>query len=505
MLQRLLLVFLLVASSLPGWAQFQQCRDLVFTTQQQVDDFAAIGCSGIDGNLTIYGSNGNGTGGITNLAPLSTITFVTGNLGLILDRMPNTQGLGNIKSIGGTLTITGALVLAGIDQNTFSSLESIGSGLVISDNTSLTNISGFPKLRSCNYIEIVRNSGLGAITGLNAVNSLVSLSINKCGSLRSVSGFNGLVTGAQLFIVYNKSLAQITGFTALTAANGLIINNNGALTELSGFNALNSLKEQLQIHSDSSLTSISGFNDTLVVNGAVTIDRNPVLRSITGFTGLKAVSLGISNNKSLPDVKGFTSSRLTNVSLSFNDNLKSLSGFALAEVTESINLNYNAMLDSIGTFKAGAAPAYIGVENNASLKSLAGGFIYSNYSTLSTLRLFNNPVLAACTEFWVCQYLRRAGRSFISGNAPSCTEAAILANCQTLATQQPVALAPAYPNPVRDVLYLSSKTHFRLRDLMGRVLLQGEASQVSMAALPTGVYVLETGRETTKSVRIIKQ
>ncbi|WP_375378206.1 T9SS type A sorting domain-containing protein [Hymenobacter cellulosilyticus] len=79
-------------------------------------------------------------------------------------------------------------------------------------------------------------------------------------------------------------------------------------------------------------------------------------------------------------------------------------------------------------------------------------------------------------------------------------------SCQILPVQTPDAeLAPAYPNPVQDILHLPSPTSYVVRDMLGRVKLQGQGAHISMGDLPAGIYLVETGQGLNRQLRISKQ
>jgi Secretion system C-terminal sorting domain len=62
----------------------------------------------------------------------------------------------------------------------------------------------------------------------------------------------------------------------------------------------------------------------------------------------------------------------------------------------------------------------------------------------------------------------------------------------------------AFPNPVRDILYLETDndTDFEIRNLLGQTVLRGgNATQINVATLPEGTYLLRVGAAQVKFVK----
>ncbi|TGE18912.1 hypothetical protein [Hymenobacter elongatus] len=516
-MKQLLLVLCLFAFA--HKARAQACN-LNLTTQTQVDAIAQAGCVTIQ-NLSVYGGIRNvSIDGIYDLSPLAFITEVAGAVSLVMNDLPTIQGLANINTIGGGLYIQNATSLGSVGVGGFSSLRSIGQDLIIINNTSLTNIAGFAQLQSARSVTISQNSELGNVTGLNALSRTGALSITQCPKLRTITGLNNLVTvqgiptvpPTQLpepvvAISDNPSLEQLTGLTSLATAGNLTIGTNPALKELAGFNNLRSLTG-LYIGGNTAMTTLSGFNGGLVLGGTgiVNINTNARLTSITGFRGLNVQSLSIHTNNGLKEIPGFASSKGLNVGVSGNPALESVAGFGNSQFTGTVQVDNNAQLQRITGFSSPTAPRFITVSGNPLLTSIASAFAYSSYAPLTTLRVEGNTALATCSVPWICSYLSRGELAYFSLNATGCnSNAAVQQGCQVLSTEKAAAQAPvAYPNPVSDLLYLRVASKFQISDLLGRVLLQGEGSAVSVAALPQGIYVVQTGPELKNSFRISK-
>ncbi|TGE16560.1 hypothetical protein [Hymenobacter elongatus] len=487
-----------------------QCSNLNFTSQSQVNAFAATGCTTVT-SLALRGISNTTPGDdpIVDLTPLAGITTVTGDVTLVLQDLVNIQGLNNIATIGGQLYIQGATSLTDLSlnvgpSNAFSGLTAIGGGLYISGNPSLVNISGFFRLRSAPNVSITGNAALATITGFNLLQDTGLLRIASLPALRSITGFGSLATpraSSTVQISDNALLEDILGLAALTAVDLLTINNNPSLQVLAGFNNLRNVGT-LNI-SGNGVRSITGFAGVTLSNRA-DITNNPQLQAITGFAGASAPGLYISDNARLLDIAGFNAGTFATVGISANPALTALSGFRNTEFTGAVNVINNAQLDSVTGFAGPRAPTAISLSSNPRLRGFTRGFVFGSYTTLSSLTIFGNTMLSACAQPWVCAYLRRGGGAFIASNAPACTPATILQSCQVLAARAPSEPGQPYPNPVTDVLHLNTPGPYTVRDLLGRVLRKGQGAEVPMADLPTGVYLVETGQPAKRTIRIFR-
>ena len=119
------LALILVAAATLGsrilFAQGCLPEGITFENQEQIDNFQANypGCTEIEGDVMIFGSN------ITNI-----------------------DGLNILTSIGGNLTITENVTL--INLTGLENLNTVGGGFYIDFNNSLTDLAGLENLTSIN-------------------------------------------------------------------------------------------------------------------------------------------------------------------------------------------------------------------------------------------------------------------------------------------------------------------------------------------------------------------
>ena len=142
------------------WAQDCVPNDISLNGQVEVDNFQANHgpCDRLQ-NLSIQGAD------ITNLAGLSALTTVTGELG-IQDNVALTSlgGLSALTSIVGNVFIQNNAILINMDG--LSALTSVGAELAISDNAALSDLDGLSALQWVQSLWVYGNLTLANCRGL---------------------------------------------------------------------------------------------------------------------------------------------------------------------------------------------------------------------------------------------------------------------------------------------------------------------------------------------------
>jgi len=220
---------------------------ITFTTQAEIDNFQINypGCTEIEGDVHLEGSWPNGNDII------------------------NLNGLSNLTSIGGDLTIYGCdtlVTLTGLEN-----LTTVGGDLIIEGNYAMTNFIGLDNLNS-----IGGDFQIGLCFG--------------CGG--SPEGFYG-----------NPVLTSVTGIENIASIGGdLQIGLNHALASLTGLQNLTSIAGTLYIFLNDSLTGLSGLENLSSIGGGIIIYHNNALVSLSGIDNIDAasiVNLQIAENASL--------------------------------------------------------------------------------------------------------------------------------------------------------------------------------------------------------------
>lgn len=259
-----------------------QCptADITLYSQADVDNFASNypGCTTIpaDVNLSIRDGAVND---ITNL-----------------------NGLNQLISVLGTLTISGNSILTNVDG--ISQITSIEGYLWIGYNDALTNVDGLSQLTSVGEISILGNDALTNVDGLSQLTSVGGeLEIGFNDALTNVDGLNQLTSiEGELNIYHNSTLTNIDGLNQLTSVGGkLIIRENSALMNLNGLGQLTYIGERLWITYNNALTNLDGLNQLTYIGGFLGITYNNALTNLDGLNQLTYIGeyLDIYNNSQL--------------------------------------------------------------------------------------------------------------------------------------------------------------------------------------------------------------
>jgi hypothetical protein len=251
--------------------------DIVFLTQQQIDDFGEKEYTSIIGSVTV-GDTRYLPSDITNLNGLGKIITIGKDLNIIHNNeLEDFEGLHNLISIGEEFWIQSNENLTNVDQ--LNSLTSVGS-LEIRGNRSLHNINGFSKLS-------------GGIDGIL---------ISGNASLTQVDGLLGLSTISDILIVSaNASLLNIDGFmNTIDVQGGLIIQENSSLTNIDGLGNLSNIDGGLIISSNPILSNIDGLHKLSTISGALTIDFNEAITNLNGLSNLSSADgIKFTHNRAL--------------------------------------------------------------------------------------------------------------------------------------------------------------------------------------------------------------
>ncbi|MCB2220253.1 MAG: T9SS type A sorting domain-containing protein [Bacteroidetes bacterium] len=270
---------------------------ITFTTQAQIDSFQINypGCTEIEGDVMIdeyFGSD------IVNLSGLSVLTSIGGGLSLIYnDSLTSITGLENVTVIGGRLCICANNLLTSLDG--LENLMSIGGDLNIGSedsygNPSLLDITGLDNVTSIGgSIYIWGNNSLISLTGLENVTSIAgSLEISGNDALTSLTGLNNvtLIEG-HLLIQGNDDLTNLTGLNSVTSIGGLVINWNDNFTSLIGLDNVTAIEGVIWIEGNNALTSLTGLDNVTAIEGELYIMWNGAITSLTGLDNVDAGSI----------------------------------------------------------------------------------------------------------------------------------------------------------------------------------------------------------------------
>ncbi|GAP42979.1 protein containing Por secretion system C-terminal sorting domain [Lentimicrobium saccharophilum] len=476
---------------------------ITFTTQEQIDNFQTNypGCTEIEGDVTIRGTN------INNLNGLSVLNLI-----------------GGYFSIGGWPDENYLLTsLTGLDN-----LSSIGGEFRIDRNNALPNLTGLESLTSIggNFC-LWSNDAMTCLTGLESLAFIGGgLQIGNIGSgnpaLTSLTGMQSPTIDGYLVIAGNDALSNLTGLESMTSVGGdLIICGNNALVSLSGLEGLTSIGGSLYIGSSScgnqSLVSLTGLEGLSNIGGDLVILQNYVLTSLTGLEGLTSIvgSLVIGNyfgsNPSLSSLEGLDNviSVGGDLFIGYNYALTSLSGLDnLITIGGLLSISANDALTSLSALENLTSVGWtLSIYVNDALTSLTGLENIAD-SSINDLIISDNFSLSSCAVQSICDYLAAPnGTVTIENNAPGCnSEEEVEEACLSVGVPLPGSLQTEvniYPNPTGGILNFGfrisecQRLSLKIYDALGRevavlpdeMLPAGEHSiEWDMEALPAGIY-----------------
>jgi len=258
--------------------------DLTLFTQAEVNEFHY---TEITGSLTI-GGNETYSSNITNLTPLSSLTYVGGSLNIKKnDFLTNLDGFENLTFIGGGINIWNDIVLTNVDG--LRNLNSFNGGLSIAGNVALNNIDGFEKITSvAGGLQISANQSLADVDGLkNLISVGAWLDISYNATITSLEGLNNLTSiGGDLEIHHNSSLTHFCGLYPLLSGSGFT--GNYEIYE----NKANPTRYQLLVACSSTVKPITTINPPVSTN----CDTWEVPVKVSGFSVIGAISLKLNFN-----------------------------------------------------------------------------------------------------------------------------------------------------------------------------------------------------------------
>lgn len=400
--------------------------DLLITNNTLLSNINALSSLNSAGGVILDGSKLSNLDGFSSLEKIEGPLYIANNNDL-LDitgfsslrsigglRIENNMNLNNISGFdnlttAGQIDIVNNPKLGGI--NGFSSLVNIESenrvwfgnrgDLLIEGNDALTNIQGFLALASVQQvIRINRNNQLSNLDGFPSLRSASGFILSDNSTLSTVNGFNQIDSmSGPLIIENNYKLTDINGFSSLKSADYMIIGDNFSLTNLDGFSSLAKLFDgtsnggELNIRNNSNLNSINGFVNLTTVSG-IGIDNNPKLVYIKGFNSLLTIKnvfgdvhgtpgyLSISENVALTNLQGFLGiTYLGGLRIYGNNslpNLDGLSNLSKIGVGFGLTISNNAVLESVDGLSAlkdiedQGAPLFIDVTQNPLLTHCCG-------------------------------------------------------------------------------------------------------------------------------------
>jgi len=270
-----LLTISLLTINLFTYSQGCLPEGIIFTTQQEIDDFQINypGCTAIEGDVEINGDN------IINLNGLNIISSMEKDLVIGYNpKLKNLNGLESLSVVEGNLIIYSCDSIVSFEG--LINLIEIGGKIFLDDNPQFVNFSGLENLTTIGDDLFVQYTNLESFIGLDNLETIgVDLNVFSNPSLTTFEGMNNLETiGGFLRIYDNTSLISLQDLSSLTSTKGFAVAYNTSLTSVSGLDNINPdtisgliIKDNLNL----ATCEVMSMCDYLVSpNGTVEIENN---------------------------------------------------------------------------------------------------------------------------------------------------------------------------------------------------------------------------------------
>lgn len=321
----------------------------------------------------------------------------------------------------------------------------------------------------------------------------------------------------------NDNLNSLNGLDSLNSIGGTLNISRSSLTDLSGLDALTTIGGGFRAQFNSDLITLNGLNNLNSIGGDFSFANNSALTTFDGLQQLNNIGgeLRLSVNNALTDLSGLEG--LTgvdgNLILQFNSGIASLNGLnQLNTIGGNLIVQFSAALASLEALQnLTQIGGYIDIDNNTNLTALTG-LDNIDHTTITDLRLFENPNLALCGVPSICNYLENMGTYDIYANATGCNTPQET-DCLVSVTQPEALSFAIFPNPARHHIYLQfedeiSDADVRIFDISGKILYQQTVQimavpfSLDVSAYPPGVYFLSvtnTQHQSFITKRFVKQ
>ncbi len=320
----------------------------------------------------------------------------------------------------------------------------------------------------------------------------------------------------------NDNLNSLSGLDSLNNITGTLNISNSNLTDLSGLGALTAIGGGLRMQFNSDLTTLSGLDNLNTIGGNFSLANNSALTAFDGLQQLNSIGgeLRLSASNALTDLSGLEGLNTIGGSLifQFNSGITSLNGLnQLSTIGGNLVLQFSAALTTLEALNSlTEIGGYIDIDNNATLTALTG-LDNIDRTTITDLRLFQNPNLALCGVQSICNYLENMGSYDIYGNATGCNTPQET-GCLVSVTEPEISTFTLFPNPARDYVHLQFEDEIgdadvRIFNSSGQIVHQQIMQISGMASLtfevnayPPGIYFLSVAtKDQLMSERFIKQ
>ncbi|XP_065198945.1 protein crumbs homolog 1-like [Sycon ciliatum] len=218
------------------------------------------------------------------------------------------------------------------DLHAFANARDIDSLVV--RNTAISNLSGLQELDTLNELNLERNPLLMSLSGLfdptlpSCSVTMRSLTISGNPLLTDLTGLNDIASVTNQLLLQDLNITTLTGLACLRTAGGLSIINAHCLHSLHGLNSIETLGT-LVLRANPALASLDELESVHTISDFLSITANPVLSSLQGLRSLVQTGFVVTISDFCPIALGSLPVNQTFVDARFFCDLPAESNFIL--------------------------------------------------------------------------------------------------------------------------------------------------------------------------------
>lgn len=150
-------------------------------------------------------------------------------------------------------------------------------------------------------LTVSNNPELESLNGLQNINNLPGIRIQRCNALVNLNNAPGMISGCNVFVQDNDNLITLEGLSLINCKN-LFVERNNELVDLLHLQTLTNVKN-LRVTGNGKIVNLQGFENITDISD-LWISGNPVLVSLQGFDNVAHIqSLHLNNNGLLASIE----------------------------------------------------------------------------------------------------------------------------------------------------------------------------------------------------------
>ncbi len=388
------------------------------------------------------------------------------------------------------------------------------------EDIDITDISNLRNIKKVKLLRITRLKSLLSLKGLDSLQEVRELYYSANSLNASNSEFTSLKTIGKISHYFSNGDEDLSIYRNVESINELRIQYDGYLTGLYKLNDVSSTKIViLDNKNENNFSFLIPSNSSQIKELHI---RNCEKLNLYGLNEIDSIGLlQIFSSK----IKGVTHiseiGKIPELSL-LNNEYDSPVIFNNIDNTKVLSIRgFNELISLDEIFpKLESVSVILSIFDNENLSdiSLLNDFKLPSkdeilfYDTGIRISIVGNPNLSMCNINYLCKAINTYPDSIlIENNAERCNESSLFEDCISSAVHEHQENSVIYPNPVEDILTVSSNLNdfnFHIYNNLGEMVREGKVvnNQVDFTTIQTGTYLIKFSKGfIKKAFRIIKQ